>query len=152
MIRTALHSSQNPGGLFAIEDMSRGTGARFYVHSGTGTNAAGYGLSPDAPVATIAYAAALCTDNRGDIIYVMPGHNEGLGDAQMTLDKAGITVVGLGRRSITPRIDFDHANASIDIAADGILLQNIRLLPSITGVLIGIDVEAGILDTALEDI
>jgi hypothetical protein len=34
------------------------------------------GTSPDAPLATIAAAVALCTANRGDTIYVAPGHAE----------------------------------------------------------------------------
>jgi len=150
--RTALYSSQNPGGLFAIEDMSLTTGSRFYVHSGTGSDAAGYGTSPDAPCATIDYAIAKCTASKGDIIYVMPGHNENLGDAQIAVDVIGVQIIGLGKGSLRPRIDFDHANASIDISVSGCMLKNLVLLPSVTAVLVGIDVMAGALDTVLEDI
>lgn len=152
MTRTALESRQNPGGLFAIEDMSLTTGSRFYVHSVTGSDAAGYGTSPDAPVATIDYAIGLCTASKGDIIYVMPGHNEGLGSAQIAVDVIGVQIIGLGKGSLRPRIDFDNANASIDISVSGCLLRNLVLLPSVTGVLVGIDVMAGALDTVLEDI
>lgn len=151
-MKTALFVSQTPGGLFGIEDQSLGTGARFFVHSGTGTDGAGYGKSPDSPVATIDYAIGLCTASKGDIIYVMPGHNEGLGAAQIAVDVAGVQIIGLGKGSLTPRIDFDNAAASIDISANGCLLKNLRLLPSVTAVLIGIDVMAAVTDTVLEDI
>lgn len=151
-MRTALEVRQNPGGLFAIEDSSLSTGSRFYVHSGTGTDAAGYGTSPDAPCATIDYAIALCTASKGDIIYVMPGHNEGLGDAQIAVDVIGVQIIGLGKGSLRPRIDFDHANASIDISVTGCTLKNLVLLPSVTTIAIGIDIMAGALSTTLEDI
>ena len=39
-----------------------------------------------------------------------------------------------------------------DITADGVRVKNVRLLPSVTGVLIGIDVNAAVVDTLLEDI
>ena len=142
MARTELFVNKQSGGMFSIENMSRGTGSRFFVHSGTGTDAAGSGKSPDSPVATIDYAIGLCTADKGDIVYVMEGHNEGLGNAQITLDVAGVSVIGLGHSANAPRIDFDHANASIDITANGVLVENIRLLPSVTAVLIAIDVAA----------
>jgi parallel beta-helix repeat protein len=150
MPKTALFSSQNPGGLFAIEDQSLGTGSRFWVHSVTGSDAAGYGRSPDAPVATIDYAVGLCTASKGDIIYVMPGHNEGLGDAQIAVDVIGVQIIGLGQGSLVPRIDFDHANASIDISANGCTLKNLRLLPSVTTIAIGVDIMAAVTDTTLD--
>ncbi len=153
MARTTLEVRQQPGGLFCITDpINTSTGSIFWVHSGTGSDAAGYGYSPDAPVATIDYAIGLCTASKGDVIYVMPGHNEGLGNAQIAVDVIGISIIGLGKGSLTPRIDFDHANASIDISAAGCTLKNLRLLPSVTAVLIGIDVMAAVTDTTLEDI
>lgn len=151
-MRTALEVRQSPGGLFSIEDQSLTTGSRFYVHSVTGSDAAGYGTSPDAPVATIDYAIGLCTASKGDIIYVMPGHNEGLGDAQIAVDVIGVQIIGLGKGSLRPRIDFDHANASIDISVSGCTLKNLVLLPSVTTIAIGIDIMAGALSTTLEDI
>ena len=142
MARTPLFSRHQPGGVFMITDPGYTPGSTFFVHSGTGTDGAGYGQNPDAPVATIDYAIGLCTADKGDVIYVLPGHNEGLGNAQITVDIAGIKIVGLGQGSAAPRIDFDHANASIDVTAAGVTLENLRLLPSVTAVLIAIDVAA----------
>lgn len=152
MNRTPLFARNQPGGVFTIEDVTQHPGSIFFVHSGTGTDAAGYGYNPDKPVATLDYAVALCTADKGDVIYVLPGHNEGLGNAQIDLDVAGISVIGLGRGSAAPRIDFDHANASIDIGANGVTVKNLRLLPSVTAVLIGIDIEASVTDTLLDGI
>lgn len=126
------------------------TGNVFYVHhSGSST---GPGYSPETAFSTLDAAVAACTASNGDVIYLLPGHNEGLGNAQIDLDVAGISVIGLGQGSLTPRIDFDHANASIDIGANGVLIENIRLLPSVTAVLVGIDVEAGVTDTTIRNV
>jgi len=127
------------------------TGTAFYVDSvaGSSTN---NGLASNSAKATLAQALALCTANKGDVVYLMPGHNEGAGDAQWTINKAGVTIIGLGNGTNRPRFDFDHANASIDITASNVRLANIRLLPSVTAVLVGIDVNTLVVDTVLEDI
>lgn len=152
MARTELFSRKQSGGAFTIAGVDRHPGDIYFVHSGTGTDAAGYGQNPDAPVATIDFAVGLCTANKGDVIYVLPGHNEGLGDAQIKVDVAGVKIVGLGWGSLRPRIDFDHANASIDISANGCVLKNLTLLPSVTDVLIAIDVMAAVTDTRIQDV
>src|SRR3990172_2212211 len=125
------------------------TGSTFFVHNGTGVEKRDQGKKIS-PFATIDYAIGRCTADKGDVIYVMEGHNEGLGNAQITVDIAGISIIGLGRGSNAPRIDFDHANASIDITANGCTLDNLRLLPSVTAVLIAIDVTAD--DTTLRNL
>jgi hypothetical protein len=153
MARTTLEVRQQPGGLFSIIDpLTTSTGSIFWVNSTGGVDAAGYGSSPDAPVATIDYAIDLCTASKGDVIYVMPGHNEGLGAAQISVNKIGISIIGLGKGVLTPRIDFDNAAASIDISANGCTLKNLRLLPSVTDVLVAIDVMAAVTDTLIEDV
>ena len=152
MARTPLFNRTQPGGVYMITDPGFTPGDTFFVHSGTGTDGAGYGRNPDAPVATIDYAIGLCTANKSDVIYVMPGHNEGLGNAQIAVDVAGISIVGLGRGDDRPRIDFDHANASIAVSVNGCTLKNLVLLPSVTDVLIGIDVNTLALGTQIEEI
>ena len=49
------------------------------------------------PVATVDTAISRCTASRGDIIVIMPGHNEGSSTANaevFDLNKAGIAVIG----------------------------------------------------------
>lgn len=131
---------------------SAGLGKVFYVDSnGSGSTTSG-GLTPESAFTTLAAAIGACTANKGDIVYLMPGHNEGIGNAQITLDKAGVTIIGLGEGTARPRFDYDHANASIDITASSVVIQNITLLPSVTAVAIGIDINAAATDTQLLDI
>lgn len=152
MLRSAAYSQLQPGGMFSVAEVEKHPNEVFWVHSGTGQDLAGYGRDPNSPVATIDYAIGLCTHDKGDVVYVMPGHNEGLGAAQIAVDVRGVSIIGLGRGYLTPRIDYDNAAASIDISASGCTLKNLRLLPSVTAVLIAIDVMAGVTDTILEDI
>lgn len=135
----------------ALESLVNAPGTKFYVDSGSGSDS-NDGLSWGSALATIAAAVALCTANSGDQIHLAPGHNEGFGDAQLDLDVAGIAIIGHGSGPARPRIDFDHANASINVAASGIVLHNITLLPSVTAVLIAIDIEAASTDTVLSAI
>jgi len=154
MARTELFARKQSGGAFTIAGIDKYPGAILFVNNSVAgaADAATRGQNPDAPLATIDYAIGLCTDSVGDVIIVGPGHNEGLADAQITVDKIGITIVGLGHGSLVPRIDFDHANASIDVSAVGVTLKNLRLLPSVTDVLIAIDVMAAATDVTIEDV
>ncbi len=127
------------------------SGSAFYVSSVVGV--AGNPGSKEFPVATVEQAIALCTESRGDTIFVMEGHNEGAGDAQIfDADLAGISIIGLGRGNQRPIFDYDHANATIDVGANNVRIENILLRPSVTGVLIGIDVESGVTGTVLRNI
>jgi len=78
------------------------------------------------PVATIDAAVALCTANRGDLIIVAPGHTETVSAASgITLDVAGIAVIGLGRGSLRPTITLDTAaTASVVISAASVTVAN----------------------------
>lgn len=122
-----------------------------FVSSTTGSSA-GPGWSPNSAYATVAQALAAATANNGDVLYLLPGHNEGIGNAQLTWNKAGVKIIGIGEGPARPRFDFDHANASIDITASGMTVQGIDLLPSVTAVAIGIDVNAAVTDTKLIDV
>jgi len=123
----------------------------FYVDS-VGGSSSGPGWTPEQAYSTIALALAQCVANNGDEIHVMPTHNEGFGDAQLTVNKAGVKIKFLKSGNARGRIDYDHANASIDITADNVVIEGASLLPSVTAVLIGIDVNAGVVGTILRDI
>jgi len=152
MARTELFARAQSGGVFTIAGVDKHPCAIWFVNSATGTDAVGYGQNPDAPFATLSYAFSSDVLSAGDVVYVMPGHNEGIANAQIALDIAGVTVIGIGEGGLVPRFDFDHANASIDISASNIKLKNLRLLPSVTTIGIGIDINAAATSTILEDI
>ena len=84
-------------GSMVIADQGVSTGARCWVDSTTGTDGTAYGRNPETPVATLDYAISnLCTANKGDIIYVMPGHSEALTASNLVdVDIDGVTVSGL---------------------------------------------------------
>lgn len=142
--RTALFSRRQPGGVFTIDDITEHPGALLFVHSGTGTDGAGYGRNPDAPVATIDYAIGLCTANKGDTIYVMPGHAENITAADgIDCDVAGIRIIGLGQGTLLPTITFTAAAGSITVDAANVLLKNLRLVAGFaTGVTAGVTISA----------
>ena len=89
-------------------DIPATTGTYFFVDSSTGSNSYN-GLDKNHPVATIDYAVGLCTANKGDIILVMPGHNEAITAAtSLVVDVAGIQIIGLGVNQSRPMLDFDN--------------------------------------------
>lgn len=119
------------------------TGQVFYVNSGTGAVAAGgisgsnsnSGKSPLEPFATIDYAIGQCTANRGDVIYVMPGHRELLTTAgQIAMDVAGVSVIGLGWGLNRPRLQYDAAAGSVTITASNVRWSNIAHVASVASV------------------
>ncbi len=110
-----------------------------------------HGHSFEKPLATIDYAIGLCTASEGSVILVAPGHNEGLGAATIDFDVAGITCIGIGNGDNRPTIDYDNTAASVDIGANNVRLVNLRFRPSVSAVLIGVDVEAGVTGTVIED-
>lgn len=76
---------------------------------------------------TLASAVAQCSANRGDVIYVMPGHAETISSASaLTLSVAGVTIVGLGNGAKRPTFTFDTATtATINVSAANVKVQNI---------------------------
>ncbi len=131
-IRTALFSRKQSGGVLTIYGIDQHPGDIFFVNSTGGVDAAGYGGSPDQPVATIDYAIGLCTANAGDVIYVAPGHTETIAAAGgIAADVAGISIIGQGRGSKRPLISFSATNSTFAISAANVLVKNIQCTPSI---------------------
>lgn len=145
MARSALFVNKQSGGMFSIEDMAIGTGERFFVNSSTGTDAAGYGKNPDAPFASLDYAIGQCTANRGDIIYVMPGHTESTttADAELfDIDVAGVQVIGLGNGALRPTFTLGVASATVVIGAPNCRLSNVRIKGDVSDLATGLEIEA----------
>lgn len=118
-------------------------GNQFYVDSGTG-NASNDGLTWATALATIDSAVNKCTASNGDIIWVAPGHVETIINTAITVDIAGVSVIGLGSGSLMPQIKHNHADAEISIAADNVTWQGIRHTADVTDVKVAIEIEDGI--------
>ncbi len=133
------------GGTLVLADQGLSTGRRIWVHSATGTDAGGYGANPDAPLATLDEAVGLCTDNKGDIIYVMPGHSEDLAAAGelADLDKDGIIIQGLGVGADRPTFTLSHADAQITVDGASITIHNIHVASAVADCVQALDVGGG---------
>lgn len=116
----------------------------FWVHSGTGSN--GNEGTFGKPFGTIAYAISRCDANRGDIVMVKAGHVETVNAAgALTINKAGVAVVGMGSGNNRPQINFTGSTAAdMNIDAANVSLVNVLL----TG---GIDALAGPIDVNAAD-
>jgi hypothetical protein len=123
-----------------------GHGNQYYVDSVNGS-ASGLGTSWEEALTTIDAAVNKCTASNGDVIWVAPGHNEGIVLTEIDFDVAGITVIGLGNGSNKPTIDFDHANAIVSVGASNITLYNLRFRTSANAVVTGLNIEAGFTGT-----
>lgn len=140
--------SQYPGG-FASGVTIRGVpvamthpGQVFWVYNGTtldqghknGSN--GNKGTFTAPFATINYAVTQCRANKGDIIFVKPGHAETLAAAgDIAVSKAGVAILGLGNGSNRPTITLGTATtASIQIAASNVTFANFLFVSALAAV------------------
>lgn len=111
-------------------------GKVFWVYNGTtldqghknGSNANRGGFSD--PFATIEYAVSQCRSNKGDVIFVKPGHAETIANnTTLTLDKAGVAIVGLGTGSMRPTLTFTTATtANIPVTANNVTVHNLLVV------------------------
>ena len=104
------------------------------------------------PFGTIDGAIGKCTANRGDVIYVMPGHVETLTAASdVDFDVAGVRCVGLGRGSKMARFDYTNAAGDVTIDADDVAIINMNFHANVTSITIGLSVLAGATDSLVQD-
>jgi len=132
------HEDLNPNDVTALG----GSGRILYVDAGQpGTPDVGdIGDMWDLGYTTIATAIAGATASNGDVIYVAAGHTETIADAQLAWNVAGVRIIGRGVGSTMPIINFNHANASVDVTAADIYVEGIRFRVTEDDVLVGIDI------------
>lgn len=120
------------------------TGNVFFVDSGASLASNGNDAkSPDRPAATIDGAVGKCTASNGDIIFVMPGHNESLTAAtSLVVDVAGVQIIGLGHGNNRPILDYDNTAGTIEMDAANTRLSNIVLRTSVSACVVAINVDA----------
>jgi len=77
------------------------------------------------PLATIDAAIGKCSANTGDIIMVKPGHTETISAASfITLDIAGIALVGQGSGTNRPTLTWSLTTSTIAVSASNVSWQN----------------------------
>jgi hypothetical protein len=151
MAKTELFVRKQNAGVFTAVTEQSSTGNIWWVDSGAtsgGADAAGYGRSPASPFLTLDYAIGKCTASNGDVIYVMPGHAESIvGASTLTLDVAGVKIIGLGSGLSIPKFTYTTAAAAtFNITAANCHVENLYLYANYTG-----GVAAGITVGALAD-
>jgi hypothetical protein len=148
--KTPLFVRKQSGGMFTVVDETMTTGDIWFVDSGsaTGADGDGYGQNPDAPFLTIDYAIGKAGINNGDMIFVMPGHAETVGATDITMDRAGQSIIGLGQGADRPTITLSAVGSTIAMDAASCRLKN--LLVTITDdATVVIDINAA--DCIVED-
>lgn len=76
---------------------------------------------------TIDAAIGACTANGGDTIFVLPGHTEAVTSTSITLDVAGVSIIGLGSGSLKPTLTFAATDSAINVTAANGKFQNLRI-------------------------
>lgn len=109
------------------------TGTYFFVHSGTGA-AGNDGKSAQTPNATLQQAIDKCTANKADVIVVLPGHAETVTATSIAMNKAGVTVVGLGSGNLRPTFTYGAAAATITVSAANTSFLNCRFIANFADV------------------
>jgi hypothetical protein len=107
-------------------------GAIFWVYNGTALQGGQKGGSDgnkgtyNAPFASLNYAITQCVANRGDIIFIKPGHVETVSSATaLNFNIAGVGIVGMGQGTNRPKFTLDTANtATIPVSAANMSIQN----------------------------
>jgi hypothetical protein len=124
-------------------EANKGTGVWFYVDSGATGQA--NGTSWTDAVVTLDAAVALCTANRGDVIWVAQGHAENLTGADgVDIDIPGVTAIGLGKGDLRPTFSYTNAAGEfvLGAAGDNSSIRNFRFIATVDSVVKAIDVEA----------
>jgi hypothetical protein len=107
------------------------TGKYVFVSSLTGA-AGGNGKTPGTACATIAQGLLKCNANKGDVIILMPGHAATIASAGgLTINVAGVTIVGVGTGSLRPVFTFSATDSTIAISAANVTLSNVITTVSI---------------------
>lgn len=87
------------------------------------------------PFATIAKALTRCTAGQGDIIIVKPGHAETISSAAiLSLNVAGVAIIGLGLGSARPTLTFTAAAANIPVTAKDMAILNLLFVANFADV------------------
>lgn len=106
-------------------------GQTWYVNSAV---TGGTGESPDSPLATLGGAAGALArlngrTNKGDVIYVMPGHTESVSAADSfshTGAASGFSIIGLGTGSMRPTFTWTAAASTWLVDTANVEIANLR--------------------------
>lgn len=134
-----------PGNLDAVVDETKIFGAIFYVDSNHANknDSTGSGFHKDKPFATLAYSIVQCTANKGDIIFVAPGHVETVATAAaVDISVAGVAIFGIGTGSLRPKVNITATGAYLKFSAANGRIRNLLVTGGIDAITKTIFVDA----------
>ena len=148
--KTELFAQWQQGNL-VVADQGLSTGSRWWVDD-SGTDAAGYGRSPSAPFATLAYAFSSDSVSAGDVVYVMEGHAESvIAAGTITQDIAGVKVIGLGAGANRPVFTFTTDTAATWVVSGASSwIENVVLYAALDNVVNNLVISAA--DCVIKDV
>jgi len=90
----------------------------------------------NAPFSTLEFAITRCTADRGDIIFIKPGHAETISTATaLAFDVAGVAIVGLGAGTKRPTFTLGTAaTTTIAVSADNVSISNCCFIGNFLGI------------------
>lgn len=119
-------------GIPVLGGVPAGVGVYFFVDSGIGSDG-NTGKEPAKALATLAKAVSLATASNGDVIYVMEGHAENY-TTTVTINKAGIRIIGLGSGGARPTFSFTNAAGKITVSSNNVEMYNLIFKAAVTAV------------------
>ena len=134
----------HPGKVFWVDNSSLGSGDDF--KSGSDANKGTF----NDPFSTLDYAIGKTRANKGDIIFIKPGHSETLTATSVAVDVAGIAIVGLGRGSNRPTFNATATGSVFPVSAANVLVHNLLFTGGVDAIVSMITVSAA--DVAISDV
>lgn len=131
----------NSGNEYSVSQLPYTTGRYIFVDNTTGSDALNLGYSPSTPMATVGVAIAKCTAGRGDVVVLMPDHNETLA-AVITLGVVGMSLIGLKDGDGLPTITVNGVVDGITVTAADVLIKGIAFAASLAAATAQINIGA----------
>ena len=125
---------KHPANIWFVGNCATGSTAR--------SDGAGFGMSPDSPFLTIAYALTQCTASAGDVIYCLPGHVEAVLATDLTLNVIGVTIIGIGEGAYQPIISLDAEGSTVAVSAASVTIEHMHIVANFADVSVAITVAA----------
>lgn len=136
LIRGVTLAQTHPGKVFWVDNSSPAAGDTM-----KGASDSNKGTFND-PFRTLDYAVGACRANKGDIIFVKPGHLETLSATSVAVDVAGIAIIGLGQGGNRPTFNATATGSIFPISAANVLVHNLLFTGGIDAVVSMVTVSA----------
>jgi hypothetical protein len=94
---------------------------------------------------TLDAAIGACVADRGDVIFILPGHTESeaaVDGVIATIDVNGVSVIGLGEGSNIPTFSLGDDGSTFTLSGANCLLKNIMIKSTVADVAVGLTVGA----------